>query len=154
MLAPDAYDPPSVWALKLRALEADGALDEARSGLGLVPAERLRALPCDRDFLGSLGGLVRVALRLGARDYVEVLYELLSPYPEYFAVNMSGACEGSVSLLLGRMARFIGHTQLAAKHFDDAVLFSESAKMTRCAVEARAERGSAAVEMASAYVSQ
>jgi len=107
-LAPSAYDRPNIWALKLRALAARGALDEAHRGLSLVSAARLACLPCDREYLGTLGALVRVALRVGAVDYARVLHALLEPYGEHFAVNPSFFCEGSVSQLLGMLAQSFG----------------------------------------------
>jgi hypothetical protein len=137
LLAPDAHDPPHIWALKLRMLEHAGALDEARSALELVPAERLSELPCDREFLGCMGSLARTAVRLQADAYTQIIYECLSPFPEHFAVNLSGYCEGSVSLLLGLLARAAGDTERAAQHFEAAVSYSEQAAFTRSAAEAR-----------------
>lgn len=45
-------------------------------------------LPCDRDYLGTLGHLARATLLLGALDYASVLYRLLTPYPEAFAGHL------------------------------------------------------------------
>lgn len=107
-LAPRADDPPSIWALKLRALVARNALDEARRGLCRVPAAQLARLPCDREYLGTLAALSHVAIALDAGDYTGALYALLQPFEACFAINLSGYCEGSVAQLLGRLARSHG----------------------------------------------
>jgi DNA-binding winged helix-turn-helix (wHTH) protein/tetratricopeptide (TPR) repeat protein len=115
-LSPDDGDRPNLWSMKLRALHAIGRTTEARAALHRVPASRLAALPCDRDYLGTLGALARVAVDLGELEYVEALYPLLAPYPEHFAVNASFVCEGSVSGLLAQLARALGRPNEALKH--------------------------------------
>jgi DNA-binding winged helix-turn-helix (wHTH) protein len=144
VVAPDAHDPPSIWALKVRMLELDGSLAEARNALELVPADRLRELPCDRDFLGTMGALARTAVRLQAHPYARIIYERLAPFPECFAVNLSGFCEGSVSLLLGLLARSLGDTERAEEHFELANVLSSRAGFERSASEARSERAQCA----------
>jgi DNA-binding winged helix-turn-helix (wHTH) protein len=138
-LAPDPEDSPNIWAMKVRALSAVGAIDEARSALTSLPAATLTHLGCDREYLGTLGALARAALTLEAHDYARVLYELLSPYPEHFAVNLAFLCEGSVSQLLGMLARSFGETARARRHLETAIAASEQAGLTACAAEARLE---------------
>jgi DNA-binding winged helix-turn-helix (wHTH) protein len=99
-LAFDAGDAPNLWSLKLRALSAAGLSAEARAGLLAVPAERLALLPCDRDYLGTLGHLVRVALAVDAPEYLCALRPLLAPYPDRLAVHVSFVSQGPVSELL------------------------------------------------------
>jgi hypothetical protein len=139
-LAPDLQDPPNIWALKVRALAAAGWKDEARAALAAVPAETLTHLPCDREYLGTLGALTRAALTLEASDYARVLYELLSPFPEHFAANLAFHCEGSVSQLLGMLARSFGEPAKARLHLEAAIAASEQAGLTACAAEARLEQ--------------
>jgi hypothetical protein len=105
----------------------------------LVPAERLTHLPCDREYLGTLGALARAAVSLNAEDYVRVLYELLSPYPEHFAVSLALLCEGSVSHLLGLLARNSGERERARRHFEVAASASKRAGLPACASEAQTE---------------
>jgi len=136
-LAPDAHDPPNLWALKVRSLAASGAVDEARSALARVAPERLARLPCDREYLGTLGALTRAALQLGALDYARVLYELLTPYPRYFAVNLAFYCEGSVSQLLGMLACKLGERKSARQHLEPAIRVSEKAGLWTCAADAQ-----------------
>jgi hypothetical protein len=138
-LAHDAGDPPNIWALKVRALAANGTHDEARSALASVSPDALRRLPCDREYLGTLGALARAALLLQEPDYTRVLYELLSPYPEHFAANLSFLCEGSVSQLLGLLARSLGDGKAARQHLRAAVTYSKRAGLGTCAAQAQLE---------------
>ena len=114
-------DRPNLWSLKLRALQAAGMHDEARAALRLVPASRLAALPCDRDYLGTLGALTHAALALGELEYAAALYPLLLPYAQHFAAHMSLVCEGSVSGLLGMLARALGKKSEARTHLLTAI---------------------------------
>jgi DNA-binding winged helix-turn-helix (wHTH) protein len=138
-LAPQVSDPPNLWALKVRALAAFGDLYEARNALALVSPERLRRLPCDREYLGTLGALARAALQLCAAEHARVIYELLAPYPEYFAINIAFYCEGSVSHLLGLLARSFGDAISARRHFKAAIAASEKAGFWACAADAQFE---------------
>jgi hypothetical protein len=87
-----------------------------------------------------MGALARTAVRLQAQAYARVIYERLLPFPACFAVNLSGFCEGSVSLLLGLLARCLGDTQRAGLHFEVAEMYSEQAGFSRSAAEAQIER--------------
>jgi hypothetical protein len=100
----DPGDAPSVWSIKVRTLVAAGQHEEASSLLRRVPAERLAALPRDRDYLGTLGALSRAAVSLRAQDYAEALYELLAPHPAYFGAHVAFHCEGSLPQLQGELA--------------------------------------------------
>jgi len=125
--------------MKVRALAAAGARDEASPALAAESPAALRRLPCDRDYLGTLGALARASLILQATDYARVLYELLSPYPEDFAVNLAFVCEGSVSQMLGMLARILGERSQARQHLKMAVALSEQAGLATCAADARLE---------------
>jgi hypothetical protein len=105
----------------------------------MVPAEQLARLPCDREYLGTLGALARAALKLQAPDYVLALYKLLLPYPEHFAVNVSFLCEGSVSQLLGMLARSLGDRASARRQLELAVALSEQSGLLKCSAEAQLE---------------
>lgn len=139
-LEPPDNDRPNLWSLKLRARAASGQRNEARAALEHVPAARLERLPCDRDYLGTLGALARGALDLNAPDYIEALYALLAPYPQqHFAVNTSFYCEGSVSELLGLLAAAKSLPERAREHLREAVGFSERAGLPGCARSAEAQ---------------
>jgi DNA-binding winged helix-turn-helix (wHTH) protein len=130
-------DPPNVWSLKVRALAAGGLHEEARELLGRVPVDALAALPCDRDFLGTIGALTRAALALDARDYVHALYPLLARYPEHFAAHVSFFCEGSTLQLCGEIATHLGRHDDAQRLLSDGAARAERAGLLASAADAR-----------------
>ena len=136
-LAAHPDDPPNLWALKVRTLVSASCMREARALLGTVPAANLALLPCDRDYLGTLGALARAALGLEARDYLEALVPLLSRYTEHFAANVSFWCEGSIAQLLGLTLWQLGKPSEAIDWLEKAVASSERAGLQACAAEAR-----------------
>jgi DNA-binding winged helix-turn-helix (wHTH) protein len=117
-LRPD--DPPQTLAHKLRSMVDYGFIDEARSALTSISLEEIRDLPADRDYLGVLSHLAAASAATGTRDYCEALYELLRPYPEYFATGMSFHIYGSVSHLLGSLALELERPREALDHFFEA----------------------------------
>jgi tetratricopeptide (TPR) repeat protein len=133
----DASEPPSVWAFKVRALATAGLSGEARAALSAVTVANLAKLPCDRDYLGTLGHLARAALLLNALDYAEAIYPLLEPYPEHFASQVSFLCEGSVSQLLGMLAHALGRRERAVAHLEAGIDANERAGFAPRAAEAR-----------------
>ena len=137
--AADPTDPPSVWALKLRALTATGLMAEARSALWDVKASRLEALPHDRDYLGTLGALTRTALSLNASEYLEALEPLLTPHADRFAANLSFFCEGSVQQLLGLIAARRGRRDEALERLTQGLHACERAGLRAAAAQARLE---------------
>jgi hypothetical protein len=138
-LAYQPDDPPNIWALKVRVLSAAGLTSEAWRLLVEVPPERLAALPCDRDYLGTLGALTRAALTLDARDYLSALEPLLAPYSEKFATNIAFYCEGPLMLLQGMIAARMGRQNEARERLSAACELSDRAGLGACAAEARLE---------------
>lgn len=138
-LAHDADDPPNIWALKVRTLCAAGMLSEAARQLAEVPSSELAQLPCDRDYLGTLGALTRAALTLDARPYLEAIEPLLRPYTQYFATNITFHCEGSVLQLLGLIAARLGRNAEAQQLLVEAITLSERRGFGTCAAQARLE---------------
>ncbi|HKU39737.1 MAG TPA: hypothetical protein VJR89_16365, partial [Polyangiales bacterium] len=136
-LAPDTADPPTVWSMKLRALSRAGLHDEARAQLRAVSPAGLRDLPRDRDYLGTLGALVHTVLELRAYEYTAPLWELLSEYPEGFAVNATFLCEGSIAGLRAALAQSLGRRDEAAKLVSQGVQLAERAGLTRAAALSR-----------------
>lgn len=139
ILALDSDGPPSIWSMRVRALQAAGLYDQARAALGAVSVAGLAKLPCDRDYLGTLGALARSALALGALEHAAALYELLAPYPRHFAAHSSFFCEGSVSQLLGLLAQALGRPTDAREHLEAGIEISVHAGLALCTVQARFE---------------
>ena len=132
-------DPPNIWAAKLRGLTAAGMLAEARTALSEREPARLAALPHDRDYLGTLGALTRVALSLNAGEYLEALEPLLLPYSDRFAANLSFHCEGSVMQLLGSIAARSGRRAEALERMAQGIRACERAGLQTAAAQARLE---------------
>jgi hypothetical protein len=149
-LAYDPIDPPSIWALKVRALATAKLSDEAWSALRAVNVAQLARLPCDRDYLGTLGHLARAALLLGALDYADAIYSLLSPYPEAFSGHVAFFCEGSVSQLLGMLAQAAGRHKQAVAHLDLGMRSNERAGLGLRSAESRLQLAQALMREASA----
>jgi tetratricopeptide (TPR) repeat protein len=87
--------------------------------------------------LGTLGHLARAALSLDAFDYAEVLYRMLSRYPERFAGHVALYCEGSAQQLLGMLALALGRPAAAMTHLQAAIRRSDGAGYGLRAAEAR-----------------
>jgi hypothetical protein len=146
VLALDPADPPSIWSIKVRVLAALGARREAQLALAMRPAADLARLPCDRDYLGTLGALVHAAVGVGALDYAAALYELLAPYSQGFAAHIAFRCEGSVAQLRGMLARMLGHVPSALEQLKIGIVLCERAGLHTCAEEARRELNSLRAE--------
>jgi hypothetical protein len=130
---------PSMWSIQVRVLATAGLIHEARVALSMVPASSLARLPCDRDYLGTLGVLARAVLLIDAPDYAEALYDLLAPFPDRFAAHVSFHCEGSVAQLLGLLAGSVGRRTEASERLTAGIELCERAGFLRCADEARRE---------------
>jgi DNA-binding winged helix-turn-helix (wHTH) protein len=137
--AVSADDRPNIWSLKLRALQAAGLHAEARAALQALPASQVVALPCDRDYLGTLGALTHAALGLGEFEYAAALYPLLLPFARNFSAHLSFLCEGSVSGLLGMLARALGRKIEARAHLQAAVEYSARVQLGPCIEMAKRE---------------
>lgn len=138
-LAYDVADPPTLWSLKLRALASLGAKDEARAALFAVRPSDLAALPCDRDLLGTLGHVIRAALKLGALDHAAQAAARLSQHRDGFGVHVSFLCEGSVPHLLGSVSLALGESERAVGELQEGLAQDERAGFTLCAAYARLE---------------
>jgi DNA-binding winged helix-turn-helix (wHTH) protein len=139
ILAIDPGDSPSIWSIKVRTLAASGACSEAHLALSTHPAAQLARLPCDRDYLGTIGSLAHAAICIGALDYVATLYELLEPYDNLFATHITFMCEGSVAQLRGMLARSLGRTAVAIEHLQTGIRLCERAGLIKCAYEGQRE---------------
>lgn len=146
VLSPADSDPPSIWSLKVRALATAGQTELASAALQKCSPAQLEALPCDRDYLGTLGHLARASVLLGARDYCEVLYRLLSPYSQAFAGHVSFFNEGAVSQLLGMLADELGQPAVALACYESALERNERAGLGLRTAEARLQLAAAAVQ--------
>jgi len=142
-LAPKPDEPPSIWALEVRALATAGWLDASHAALRRVAPEELGDLPHDRDYLGTLGHLARAAVLLGAEDYCRALLDLLAPHTDRIAGAVSFWPEGPVASLVGMLEAEFGHPERALAHFDRGIELAERCSLRLRADEARGWRATA-----------
>lgn len=93
----------------------------ARAELHNLAPSALGRLPHDRDFLATLVHLSVASIATSSHAHAEALYGLLSPYPHWYAADLSLHCDGSVSHFLGTLARALGRTEEATKHLEEAI---------------------------------
>ncbi len=136
---PDPNDPPNVLALKLRTHLDLGQPEVARAILADFSARGIERLPCDRDYLGTLGHLAAAAAALGERPAAQALHDLLAPYAEYFATDVSLHCRGSIAHFLGVLARALGRLPEAVARFEHAVARNDAFGLRLRAADSRYE---------------
>jgi len=134
-------DTPLSRSYKLRALVEMELISEAREALASLTAESLRDLPQDRDYLAVLCQFSMAVAALDSREHADVLYELLAPYPTFYAASISFECVGSVSHFLGQLARVRGDLPKALEHLQHAVAYNDRAELRACAVQSQYELG-------------
>jgi DNA-binding winged helix-turn-helix (wHTH) protein len=140
-LAFDAADPPTLWALKVRALAAAGHHSAARASLRMLAPGQLSALPCDRDYLGTLGHIGMAAVLLDDPEYVSAAAVCLAGYPAGFAANIGFACEGSVPHVRGLLLRALGEHAEARTLLEQGLHRDAEAGLVLCAERAHTELG-------------
>ena len=112
-IMPREHDSPNSRSIKVRALAEYGFVADARDALEAITLEALRDLPQDRDYLAVLADLSVAACAARSLAHAEVLYELLEPYPDYFAFGISFHCQGSIAHYLGNLAWVLGQPERA-----------------------------------------
>ena len=112
-IMPREHDSPNSRSIKVRALAEYGFIPDARDALRAISLEAVRDLPQDRDYLAVLTDLSVAACAAQSIEHAQVLYDLLEPYPEYFAVGISFHCQGSVAHYLGNLAWVLGRPEQA-----------------------------------------
>jgi DNA-binding winged helix-turn-helix (wHTH) protein/tetratricopeptide (TPR) repeat protein len=120
-------DCPYRRARKVRSLAELGPIEAARSALHELAPASLGRLPHDRDYLGTLVHLSVASIATRSQAHAEALYALLSPYPHWYAADLSLHCDGSVSHFLGTLARALGRTREATRHLEEALECNERA---------------------------
>jgi hypothetical protein len=131
----DEHAPPGLWALKIRALATIGQLDGARASLRMLAPEALAQLPCDSQYLGTLGHLTRAVLLLDAAEYFEPLCALLARYPSFLSAQISFLCEGAMPALHGRLLSALGRNAEAIEQLQLGLAAERNAGLSRCAEE-------------------
>ena len=115
------------WAGRIRLAMSvnlawrSGREREARTLLAAMPAEDLRHLERDENWLVVLAAYTLAVVGMGDVDRAAVLYELLEPYADRNAYNdLLGTNLGSVALYLGALAGTLTRFDDAFAHLDAA----------------------------------
>jgi predicted ATPase/class 3 adenylate cyclase len=122
------YPAVPAWRAALALVYADvGAEEEARRELAALARDDIGALPRDANWLVGMVCLSLAAVRLRDRRVSALAYEQMLPYAERNVVVGGGwSCEGSTSLYLGYLARFLGRYERAEEHFRTALRMNEA----------------------------
>ncbi|MDF2273167.1 AAA family ATPase [Streptomyces coacervatus] len=114
---------PMLWPRVSLALVAAqfGRLDEAARRLSAV-APRLGGAPRDSEWLPMLAQAAETVAAVGSHPSAPVLYDLLAPYADLFAVEGIGAAvRGPVDRHLALLAAAMGDTDRAREHRERAL---------------------------------
>jgi tetratricopeptide (TPR) repeat protein len=123
-----ARDNPTypIWQCAFASMLVElGSVEEARSELEMLAANRFNAVPFDEEWDVSLCFLAETAARLGESEHAQTLYELLLPYSDRVAISYPEISLGPVSHFLGLLASATGSWRDAARHFEDALAMNE-----------------------------
>jgi DNA-binding winged helix-turn-helix (wHTH) protein/tetratricopeptide (TPR) repeat protein len=120
-----AADIPSFRAERIAALFHAGEAATARAEFEEIARDDLRAVTRDLGYLYTLARLAHVAVGLGLREHAARLYEVLSPYATFSAIDPFAISLGPVAHFLGTLATSLGRAGAAVRHFEDAIATSE-----------------------------
>jgi hypothetical protein len=67
-------------------------------------------------------------------EHAAVLYELLRPYPDYFAIGISFHCNGSIAHYLGNLARVLGRADEAVALLERGALNNRNFGAMSCLI--------------------
>jgi hypothetical protein len=111
---------PSFKAHWVRFLVECRRRDDARESFEALARDDFASITKDVGYLNSLAHLSVAAVWLQDKPRARVLYDLLAPYPNLNTPNGFNYYLGSVSFFLGQLARLLGETRTAVRHFEDA----------------------------------
>ena len=122
------YPAVPAWRAALALVYADtGHEDEARREVAELARDDIAALQRDANWLVGMVCLALTAIRLRDRPVAALCYGQMLPYAERNVVVGGGwSCEGSTSLYLGYLARFLGRFERAEEHFRTSLRMNEA----------------------------
>lgn len=102
-----------------------GKTASAHRALDELATDQFSRLPFDNEWLFAMSLLAEACWLLRDTAAASTLYERLSPFSDYNAVDTPDAIRGSVSRYLGLLAETIDHRDAAAEHFEHAQTMNE-----------------------------
>jgi DNA-binding SARP family transcriptional activator len=116
------YPSRPVFRCLLARLRAQlGQSADARRILRELAGERFSTLPFDQEWLFGMALLAETSSTLHDGDTAVVLYELLTPWERFNAVDHPEGMRGSVSRYLGLLAATLERVEEAVAHYEAAV---------------------------------
>jgi len=116
----------------------EGRGDEARTVFDELARDDFAAFPDDVSRPWSLNNLTDVCCYLDDQPRAAALYEMLLPQAdECIMIGILGACTGSGSLPLGKLATTLGRFDDAERHFEDAIAMNERLRAPTWVAEAQ-----------------
>jgi tetratricopeptide (TPR) repeat protein len=113
------------WRCTLASIYAHlGQTAQAREALEALARADFEDLPRDLSWLYNLSALGEVAIVLGDRPRVRLLYNLLLPFADRCIVPAATLCQGSASRALGLLATTLSRFDDAAQHFEHALMMN------------------------------
>lgn len=95
--------------------------DDARAQFEILAADEFSGIPRDAFWLVAMLGTIEVCVSLADRERAAVLYRLVRPYADHFAVNVVGTCVSSIARGLGCLAGLLSDADEAKQHFESAI---------------------------------
>lgn len=138
-LRPSEHDIPMIRAHKIIRLAEYGFYDDVREALEAISGAWLQDLPHDREYIVVLADLARASAMVGHVARCRDLYELLQPYAGYYAASVSYHNDGSISHMLGLLARALGRDVDALARLEAALHYNTELELFACAVRSRFE---------------
>jgi eukaryotic-like serine/threonine-protein kinase len=123
----ERYPTIPAWRCSLASIHAElGNEGEARTVFEQLAGAGFESLPRDAQWVISLTTLGETAAFLGDAQRAERLYELTEPYNGLTIVaGRAAACYGPVERVRALLARTIGRTAGAERHFERSLALSE-----------------------------
>jgi DNA-binding winged helix-turn-helix (wHTH) protein len=132
-------DIPMIRARKIIALAEYGFHADSRRALDQLPRSWLKDLPHDREYLVVLSELATASAIVGNLERCRELYDLLCPYAGHYAASVSYHNEGSISHMLGLLARALGRDVDALARFEASYQHNTNFELFAAALRSRFE---------------
>jgi len=119
--ARQAFPEETIWAASVAWIwNHQGRLTAAKGMLDSIGP--IADLPRDRHWLAGLTILAEVVAKLGPRDLVQEIYDVLLPHKNQIAsIGLGVTTWGPVSRSLALLARYLSDHGAAEQHFQDAI---------------------------------
>jgi DNA-binding SARP family transcriptional activator len=114
---------PAWRAALANLLCEEGRLEEAREEFERLAAYDFDDVPKDLDWMIAMTLLSDVCADLGDAERAALLYDKLEPYADVnVVIGLAAVCLGSAASFLGKLADTMGRADLAAEHFERALV--------------------------------